>query len=248
MRAAAAKRNPALRRFPWPLLSPTEAPCGFHSRLVTPSGGCLRGDRERGHGALRPPKPTAGKSVSTVPPGLSPTGFCRMHAGAVRAAATWFLRCWLWVLQKLVVCPCLLPTKRMGSRAPPPSTQSWVRTAMEKGRIQQWHKKQTTPTSRQVAVLKGRSEGSGDPRAEGREGAQSSRGLAGEAWSQASNLQAGQRGPRAKNAKDRPGGEVAWELCPLLSVRGSLRGTCHSLRPGHIGPEVSLKTQWPGTS
>lgn len=81
---------------------------------------------------------------------------------------------------------------------------------MEKGRIQQWHKKQTTPTSRQVAVLKGRSEGSGDPGAKGGEGAQSSRGLAGEAWGQASNLQAGQRGPRAKSAKDGPGGEVAW--------------------------------------
>lgn len=184
--------------------------------------------------------------MSTMLPGLSPTGFCRMHAGAVRAAATWFLRCWLWVLQKLVVCPCSLSTKRTVSRAPPPSTQLWVETAMEKGRILQWHKNQTTPVSGQVAVLKGRSGGSGDPRAEEAEGAQSSKGLAGEAWSQASNLQDGQRGPRAKNAKDGPGGEVAWEPCPLLSARGSLRGTCHSLRPGHIGPEVSLKTQWPG--
>lgn len=171
-----------------------------------------------------------------------------MDAGAVRAAATWLLRCWLWVLQKRVVCPCPLSTKRMVSGAPPPSTQSWVGTAMEKGRALQWHKNRTTPASGQVAVLKGRSGASGDPQAEGGEGAQSSRGSAGEAWSQASNLQAGQRGPRAKNAKDGPGGEVAWEPCPLLSARGSLRGTCHSLRPGHIGPEVSLKTQWPGAS
>lgn len=147
--------------------------------------------------------------MSTMLPGLSPTGFCRMHARAVRAAATWFLRCWLWVLQKLVVCPCSLSTKRTVSRAPPPSTQLWVETAMEKGRILQWHKNQTTPVSGQVAVLKGRSGGSGDPRAEEAEGAQSSKGLAGEAWSQASNLQDGQRGPRAKNAKDGPGGEVA---------------------------------------
>lgn len=119
-----------------------------------------------------PPKPTAGRSVSTVLPGLSPTGFCRLDAGAARAAATWFLRCWLWILQKLVVCPCPLSTKRMGSRAPPPSTQSWLGTAMEKGRKLQWHKHQTTPASRQVAVLKGRSGGSGDHGPEGGEGAQ----------------------------------------------------------------------------
>lgn len=33
-----------------------------------------------------------------------------------------------------------------------------------------------------------------------------------------SNQQAGQRGPLARNAKDRPGREVAWEPCPLTPV------------------------------
>lgn len=55
--------------------------------------------------------------------------------------------------------------------------------------------------SRLVVVLKGQDEGG--------KGTQSRRVLAGEAWSLASNLQAGQRGPPARNAKDGPGGEVA---------------------------------------
>lgn len=126
----------------------------------------------RGHGSLLPPKPTQGISIHPTP-WLGPHWFLQDGSWALGAATTWFLRRWLWVLQGFVVCPLMLSTKRTVSRDPATSTQLRGGTAMEKGRVLQWFKDRTTPMSRQVAVLQGQ--------AEGGEGIQSRRVLAGEA-------------------------------------------------------------------
>ena len=160
MRAAMAERNPALR-------SLYESHCsrrcatGFHSWLVTPSGGCLGGDR-RGLGLSYPFPLSPRRGLAPVcslagPPlvsagwepghwGRQPPGFRGTSSASCRVSS---------------LCPHAFYQEE--SQQGPCSEKPAV------GGVQV--KDQTALLSRRVAVLKGG----------GREAAQSSRVLAGEA-------------------------------------------------------------------